>query len=120
MDRSDLSGAARLAAGPHPAVAVVPGVPAVTAFLLPAAHGSEITGAGSTFVYPVLAKWAASYYSKTGKAVDYQPIGSGGGIQQVKAGSVTFGATDMPLRPEELHSAGLAQFPLVVGAWCRW
>ncbi|WP_084085232.1 phosphate ABC transporter substrate-binding protein PstS [Cupriavidus sp. USMAA2-4] len=116
MDRSDLSGAARrwlpgLIRRSLLSLACLLSL----AFLLPAAHGSEITGAGSTFVYPVLAKWAASYYSKTGKAVDYQPIGSGGGIQQVKAGSVTFGATDMPLRPEELHSAGLAQFPLVVG-----
>jgi len=83
--------------------------------LPPMAQASEVTGAGSTFVYPVLAKWAASYYVKTGKAIDYQPIGSGIGIQQVKAGQVTFGATDMPLRPEELRSAGLMQFPLVVG-----
>jgi len=82
---------------------------------MPAAQGVEVTGAGSTFVYPVLAKWAATYYTKTGRAINYQAIGSGSGIQQVKAGLVTFGATDMPLEPEELRTAGLVQFPLVVG-----
>lgn len=76
---------------------------------------AEVTGAGSTFVYPVMAKWAATYYTRTGKAINYQAIGSGSGIQQVKSGLVTFGATDMPLRPEELQASGLAQFPLVVG-----
>jgi phosphate transport system substrate-binding protein len=93
-------------------------VAACTAFLLApatAAPSSEVTGAGSTFVYPVMAKWAATYYLKTGKAINYQAIGSGGGIQQVKSGMVTFGATDMPLRPDELQAAGLVQFPLVVG-----
>lgn len=82
---------------------------------VPATHGADVTGAGSTFVYPVLSKWAATYYTKTGKAINYQAIGSGNGISQVKAGAVTFGATDMPLRSEELRTAGLAQFPLVVG-----
>jgi len=81
----------------------------------PRERGEEVTGAGSTFVYPVLAKWAATYYAKTGKAINYQAIGSGSGIQQVKSGLVTFGASDMPLKPEELRAAGLAQFPLVVG-----
>jgi phosphate transport system substrate-binding protein len=88
------------------------------AFLLGPANAAppaEVTGAGSTFVYPVMAKWAATYYTKTGKAINYQAIGSGSGIQQVKSGMVTFGATDMPLQPEELRAAGLAQFPLVVG-----
>ncbi len=80
-----------------------------------AARADEVTGAGSTFVYPVMAKWAATYYTRTGKAINYQAVGSGSGIQQVKSGLVTFGATDMPLRPEPLQAAGLAQFPPVVG-----
>jgi phosphate transport system substrate-binding protein len=75
-----------------------------------------ITGAGSTFVYPVLAKWSEAYHAKTGVAVNYQSIGSGGGIAQIKAGTVDFGASDMPLPPADLHAAGLIQFPLVVGA----
>ena len=75
----------------------------------------DITGAGSTFVYPVMSKWAASYHSKTNTRVNYLSVGSGGGIAQIKAGKVTFGASDMPLKPEELQASGLAQFPLVVG-----
>ncbi len=76
---------------------------------------AEVTGAGSTFVYPLMSKWAATYYAKTGQQVNYQPVGSGNGIRQIKAASVTFGATDMPLKPDELQRAGLAQFPIVVG-----
>ncbi|SAK51373.1 phosphate ABC transporter substrate-binding protein PstS [Caballeronia ptereochthonis] len=75
---------------------------------------AEISGAGSTFVYPLL-KWAATYRAKTGQRVDYEPTGSGNGIRQIKAASVTFGASDMPLAPEELHAAGLAPFPVVIG-----
>jgi phosphate transport system substrate-binding protein len=80
-----------------------------------AAHAGDITGAGSTFVYPLLVKWAATYHTKTGQEVNYQPTGSGNGIRQIKAANVTFGASDMPLKPEELHAAGLVQFPLVIG-----
>ena len=76
---------------------------------------AQITGAGSTFVYPVLAAWSADYAKQTGTNVNYQSIGSGGGISQIKAGTVDFGATDQPLEPDELASAGLAQFPIVVG-----
>ena len=76
---------------------------------------AEITGAGSTFVYPVLSKWSATYSTKTGNKINYQSIGSGGGIAQIKAGTVTFGATDKPLTPDELKAAGLAQFPVVIG-----
>jgi phosphate transport system substrate-binding protein len=76
----------------------------------------EITGAGSTFVYPVLSKWSADYSGKFGDRVNYQSIGSGGGIAQIKAGTVAFGATDKPLSPAELDQAGLAQFPVVIGA----
>ena len=76
---------------------------------------AEITGAGSTFVYPVLSKWSTTYSGKTGNKVNYQSIGSGGGIAQIKAATVTFGASDKPLTPEELQAGGLAQFPVVIG-----
>lgn len=76
---------------------------------------AEITGAGSTFVYPVLAKWSTSYHQATGHKVNYQSIGSGGGIAQIKAGTVDFGASDKPLAPEELATSGLGQFPVVIG-----
>jgi phosphate transport system substrate-binding protein len=78
------------------------------------AHAS-ITGAGSTFVYPVLSKWASDFKKAGGDEINYQSIGSGGGIAQIKAGTVDFGATDKPLSAEELNSAGLAQFPVVIG-----
>lgn len=76
---------------------------------------AEITGAGSTFVYPILSKWSTSYNGKTSNRVNYQSIGSGGGIAQIKAATVTFGASDMPLKPDDLKAAGLAQFPVVIG-----
>jgi phosphate transport system substrate-binding protein len=75
----------------------------------------DISGAGSTFVYPILAKWADSYKKETGIGVNYQSIGSGGGIKQIQNRTVTFGASDMPLKPEELAKFGLVQFPVVVG-----
>jgi phosphate transport system substrate-binding protein len=75
----------------------------------------DISGAGSTFVYPILAKWADSYKKETGTGVNYQSIGSGGGIKQIQNRTVTFGASDMPLKPEELAKSGLIQFPAVVG-----
>jgi phosphate transport system substrate-binding protein len=77
--------------------------------------GAQITGAGSTFVYPVLSAWSADYATQSGQAVNYQSIGSGGGISQIKAGTVDFGASDQPLEPAELAAAGLAQFPIVIG-----
>ena len=81
-----------------------------------AAFGAQqITGAGSTFVYPVLSKWAASYSQDNGLQVNYQSIGSGGGIAQIKAGTVDFGASDAPLSAKDLSDAGLAQFPIVIG-----
>src|SRR6476661_3870225 len=73
-----------------------------------ASEAQQITGAGSTFVYPVLSAWAAEYQKQSGKSVNYQSIGSGGGVAQIKAGTVDFGATDQPLDPQELASAGLA------------
>ncbi|MGZ3267977.1 MAG: phosphate ABC transporter substrate-binding protein PstS, partial [Croceibacterium sp.] len=80
-----------------------------------AAAAGQITGAGSTFVYPVLSAWSSTY-SQSGKAnVNYQSIGSGGGIAQIKAATVVFGATDKPLDSKELTASGLAQFPIVIG-----
>jgi phosphate transport system substrate-binding protein len=75
----------------------------------------NITGAGSTFVYPVLSKWSADYNVKTGVQLNYQSIGSGGGIAQIKAGTVTFGASDKPLDDADLSSFGATQFPIVIG-----
>jgi phosphate transport system substrate-binding protein len=79
------------------------------------AQAAETTGAGSTFVFPILEKWAAEYEAKTGDKISYQSNGSGAGISQIKGASVDFGASDMPLRPEELEKRGLGQFPLVIG-----
>jgi len=76
---------------------------------------AAVTGAGSTFVYPVLSKWAADFRRLGGDQINYQSIGSGGGIAQIKAGTVDFGATDKPLSSQELAAAGLAQFPVVIG-----
>ncbi|MFO1515723.1 MAG: phosphate ABC transporter substrate-binding protein PstS [Lysobacterales bacterium] len=80
-----------------------------------AAQAADITGAGSTFVYPILSKWSADYSTKTGNKINYQSIGSGGGIAQIKAGTVDFGASDKPLNSDELAQAGLGQFPVVIG-----
>lgn len=77
---------------------------------------TEITGAGATFPYPIYAKWAEAYKAKTGINLNYQSIGSGGGIKQINAKTVDFGASDMPLKPEVLEKDGLMQFPTVVGA----
>ncbi|CAM5207916.1 Phosphate-binding protein PstS OS=Castellaniella defragrans OX=75697 GN=HNR28_002952 PE=3 SV=1 [Castellaniella defragrans] len=79
------------------------------------AHAVAITGAGSSFVYPVVAKWSAAYAAKTGNRVNYQSIGSGGGITQIQAGTVDFGASDMPLDEATLNKFGLGQFPDVIG-----
>src|SRR5262245_8226336 len=80
-----------------------------------AAQAADISGAGATFPYPVYSKWAAAYKEKTGVGLNYQSIGSGGGIKQIKAKTVTFGASDMPLKPEKLREAGLVQFPMIIG-----
>ncbi len=79
------------------------------------AHAGDITGAGATFPYPIYAKWAEAYRAKTGIGLNYQSIGSGGGIKQIKAKTVDFGASDKPLTPEELAKDNLFQFPMVVG-----
>src|SRR6202042_1348049 len=92
----------------------------VVAFAIGAAAGTvaqaaDISGAGATFTFPIYAKWADSYKKDTGNGLNYQSIGSGAGIKQIKARTVTFGATDAPLEPKELDKAGLAQFPMVMG-----
>ena len=76
---------------------------------------AEITGAGATFVFPAMSRWSADYNAATQVKVNYQSIGSGGGIAQIKAKTVDFGSSDAPLKPEELAAAGLAQFPSVIG-----
>jgi phosphate transport system substrate-binding protein len=79
------------------------------------AMAAEISGAGATFPYPIYAKWAEAYKAKTNLSMNYQSIGSGGGIKQITAKTVDFGASDMPLKPEELDKGGLQQFPMVMG-----
>ena len=86
-----------------------------TAIACTSAIAAEITGAGATFPYPVYAKWAQTYKEKTGNSLNYQSIGSGGGIRQIENKTVDFGASDMPLKPEQLNKDGLMQFPTVVG-----
>src|SRR5450759_1716958 len=81
----------------------------------PAVLAADITGAGATFPYPLYSKWAEAYKAKTGIGMNYQSIGSGGGIKQIIAKTVNFGASDMPLLPEELEKNGLTQFPMVMG-----
>jgi phosphate transport system substrate-binding protein len=79
------------------------------------AFAADISGAGATFPYPIYAKWADAYKKETGNGLNYQSIGSGGGIKQITARTVTFGASDMPLKPEELDKIGVVQFPTVMG-----
>ncbi len=79
------------------------------------AAAADITGAGATFPYPISAKWADAYKKETGVGLNYQSIGSGGGIKQIGAKTVDFGASDMPLKPEDLDKGGLMQFPTVIG-----
>src|SRR5271156_2039190 len=79
------------------------------------AGATDITGAGATFPAPVYAKWAEQYHTQTGVGLNYQAIGSGGGIKQIKAKTVEFGASDKPLKIADLAAAGLFQFPTVMG-----
>ena len=79
------------------------------------AYAASVSGAGATFPYPIYSKWAQMYNKETGFQLNYQSIGSGGGIQQIKNKTVTFGASDMPLEPKQLTASGLIQFPTVVG-----
>jgi phosphate transport system substrate-binding protein len=84
-------------------------------WLVPSAHAEEVRGAGSTFAYPIIWKWADMFRQPTGNLIAYQSIGSSAGISRIKEGVVDFGATDKPLRPEELERLGLGQFPIVFG-----
>ncbi|MDA9521347.1 phosphate ABC transporter substrate-binding protein [Bradyrhizobium sp. CCBAU 11434] len=79
------------------------------------AFAADITGAGSTFIFPVLSKWADAYKKESGNGVNYQSIGSGAGIKQIQAKTVTFGATDAPLKADQLVKDGFAQWPMVMG-----
>jgi phosphate transport system substrate-binding protein len=80
------------------------------------AFAADITGAGATFPFPIYSKWADAYKKETGNGLNYQSIGSGGGIKQIQAKTVTFGATDMPLKVDQLEKDGLVQWPMVMGA----
>jgi phosphate transport system substrate-binding protein len=90
-------------------------VGATAALTLSSALAAEITGAGATFPYPIYAKWAEQYKAVSGNSLNYQSVGSGAGIKQIKAKTVDFGASDMPLTAEELEADGLMQFPAIMG-----
>ncbi|TDK32769.1 phosphate ABC transporter substrate-binding protein PstS [Luteimonas terrae] len=85
-----------------------------TTFAAPA-MANDVTGAGASFVYPAMTRWSADYRTATNKQINYQSIGSGGGIAQIKAGTVDFGSSDAPLPPADLQKSGLVQFPSVIG-----
>lgn len=85
------------------------------AVLMAPVYAADITGAGATFPFPIYSKWAEAYKAKTGVGMNYQSIGSGAGIKQIQAKTVDFGATDAPLKGEELAKAGLVQFPAIIG-----
>jgi phosphate transport system substrate-binding protein len=91
------------------------GAAIVGAAMLVQAQAADISGAGATFPYPIYAKWADAYKKATGIGLNYQSIGSGGGIKQITAKTVDFGASDMPLKPDQLEKDGLQQFPPVIG-----
>ena len=88
---------------------------ASAALCLASAQAAEITGAGASFPAPIYAKWADAYNKATGNRINYQSVGSGGGIKQITAKTVDFGASDMPLKPEVLDKDGMMQFPTVIG-----
>ena len=91
-------------------------VAATTATLSLSAQAADITGAGATFPFPVYSKWADAYKTQTGTGLNYQSIGSGAGVKQIQARTVTFGATDAPLQAPQLEKDGLVQWPMVMGA----
>ncbi|GAB2521669.1 phosphate ABC transporter substrate-binding protein PstS [Lysobacter humi (ex Lee et al. 2017)] len=97
------------------AAATAPGTAGTTATDAGDRKGTEITGAGATFIYPLISKWSDAYNKATGNKINYQSIGSGGGIAQIKAATVDFGSSDKPLPSEELAAAGLGQFPSAIG-----
>jgi phosphate transport system substrate-binding protein len=98
----------------YPRILAVAAVSAAAVFAS-AAMAAEITGAGATFPYPIYAKWADAYKKSTGTSMNYQSIGSGGGIKQITAKTVDFGASDMPMKAEDLEKNGLVQFPAIMG-----
>jgi len=79
------------------------------------AFAGEVVGAGSSFVAPVISKWADAYNKSTGNKINYQSVGSGAGLKKIEADTVDFGAPDAPLKPEELKAKGLIQFPTIIG-----
>ena len=87
----------------------------VAAFTMVTANAADITGAGATFPFPIYAKWAEAYKKETGIGLNYQSIGSSGGIRQINARTVTFGATDAPVKGEDLDKQGQVQFPAIIG-----
>jgi phosphate transport system substrate-binding protein len=91
------------------------GAAAAALTLAATVQAADISGAGATFPYPVYSKWADAYKTQTGVGLNYQSIGSGGGIKQIKAKTVTFGASDKPLEAAELQASGLVQFPMIIG-----
>jgi phosphate transport system substrate-binding protein len=95
--------------------AFIPCLAATGVMIAAVAHAADISGAGATFPYPVYAKWADAYKKETGVGLNYQSIGSGGGIKQIEAKTVTFGASDMPLKPDVLEENGLVQWPMIMG-----
>ena len=90
-------------------------VTALGAFVATTAYAADITGAGASFPYPVYAKWAEGYKAATGTGLNYQSIGSSGGVRQIRAKTVAFGATDSPLSGDELNKDGMVQFPAIIG-----
>lgn len=88
---------------------------AAAAMVMSSSFAADVTGAGATFPYPIYAKWAEMYKAATGTGMNYQSVGSGAGIKQIKAKTVDFGASDMPLKAAELEEAGLMQFPAIMG-----
>ncbi|MFC4933473.1 phosphate ABC transporter substrate-binding protein PstS [Massilia sp. GCM10023247] len=88
---------------------------AAAAMVMSSSFAADVTGAGATFPYPIYAKWAEMYKGATGNSMNYQSVGSGAGIKQIKAKTVDFGASDMPLKAAELDEAGLMQFPAIMG-----
>lgn len=90
-------------------------VAAVGGLVATSAYAADLTGAGASFPYPVYAKWAEAYKKETGTGLNYQSIGSSGGVRQIRAKTVAFGATDSPLKGEELDKDGLVQFPAIIG-----
>src|SRR5262247_1135172 len=88
---------------------------ATLAFGSTLACAADISGAGASFPYPIYTKWADAYKKETGTGLNYQSIGSGGGIKQIQNKTVTFGATDAPMKGEDLAKFGLVQFPMVMG-----